>query len=221
MKLHEALRQRSSVRAFTAEPVDEATLARVVARASESPSWANTQPYRLALASGAACERLRRDMLAAAGSEMPSPEYDLLFAYPPELQSRRRAAGFGLYAALGIPREDRDRREAQYRENFAFFGAPAVGFLFAHEALGTYAALDAGIFLQSLLLAAFAEGLGTCAQASLASYPGVVRRHFDVPAGYRLLCGVSIGRPAAHPANDFRPGRIGNGDLLLSAAAAT
>lgn len=31
--------------------------------------------------------------------------------------------------------------------------------------------LDAGLFLQSFLLAAAAEGLGTCAQASLASYP--------------------------------------------------
>jgi len=220
MKLTEAVHGRSSIRAFAPDPVEEAVLARVVANALPSPSWANTQPYRLAVASGAACDRLRDDMLAAARGEMPAPEHDLLFAYPPELQMRRRAAGFGLYAALGIAREDRDRREAQYRENFAFFGAPAVAFLFAHEALGVYGVLDAGIFLQSYLLAAYAEGLGTCAQASLASYPGVVRRHFAVPPGHRLLCGVSIGWPAEHPANAFKPGRMQPSDLLVPASGA-
>jgi hypothetical protein len=31
---------------------------------------------------------------------------------------------------------------------------------------------------------------------SPASYPDVVRRHVEVPAGYRLLCGVSLGYAA-------------------------
>ena len=151
---------------------------------------------------------------------MPAPEHDLLFAYPPELQSRRRAAGFGLYAALGIARDDRDRREEQYRENFAFFGAPAVAFLFVHEALGAYAVLDAGIFLQSYLLAAYAEGLGTCAQASLASYPSVVRRHFDVPPGHRLRAGCRSGGPHAIPRTRFAPARMASSELLLPPTAA-
>ena len=138
---------------------------------------------------------------------MPSGEYPLLFDYPPPLQARRRATGFGLYGVLGIARDDHAAREAQYRRNFAFFDAPAVAFLFAHEALGAYAVLDAGVVLQSLLLLGAAEGLGMCAQASLASYPEVVRRHFAVPGGYRLLCGISIGHPADEPVNRFRPER--------------
>ena len=115
----------------------------------------------------------------------------------------------------------RDRGATQYRRNFAFFDAPAVAFLFAHQALGSYAVLDAGVFLQTLLLAGAAEGLGTCARAALASYPHVVRRHFDVPEGYRLLCGISLGWPAPDaPENAFRPGRMAVGDLLLSARPA-
>jgi hypothetical protein len=116
---------------------------------------------------------------------------------------------------MGIERHDRDRRAAQYRRNFAFFDAPAAAFLFAHEALGSYAVLDAGVFLQSFMLAAAAEGLGTCAQASLASYPQVVRRHFAVPDGYRLLCGVSLGWPAEAPENRFRPDRMTTEELLI------
>jgi nitroreductase len=157
-------------------------------------------------------------MLNAVEHEAPDSDHTLLFDYPAELQARRRAAGFGLFAALGIERHDRERREAQYKRNFAFFDAPAVAFLFAHGALGVYGVLDAGVFLQSLLLAATAEGLGVCAQAALASYPQVVRRHFAVPADYKLLCGVSIGYAAAAPENTFRPGRVGVEDLLIPAA---
>jgi len=218
MRVSEALRRRSSIRAFRPDPVDEALLRRVLATALESPSWANTQPYRLALAAGARCEALRRDLLEAAASGVPCGDHPLLFDYPEPLRSRRRAAGLGLYAALGIGREDTARREAQYRRNFAFFDAPAVAFLFAHEALGVYSVLDAGVFLQSLLLAAVEAGLGACAQASLASHPDVVRRHFDVPPGYRLLCGISLGYAADDPANGFRPVRATLDELLVGPA---
>lgn len=216
MHVHEALRHRSSTRAFRDTPIDEARLRRVVEVALESPSWANTQPYRLALATGDACDELRRDLLDAARSEMPSSDHPLLFEYPDELQSRRRATGFGLYEALGIARGDRTRRDEQFLRNFAFFDAPAVAFLFAHDALGVYSVLDAGIFLQSLLLAGAEEGLGMCAQAALASYPHLVRRRFSVPEGYRLLCGISIGEPADAPENRFRPARCTATELLLA-----
>lgn len=208
MDVIDALARRSSVRAFAPRPVDAGLLRRLVAEALEAPSWANTQPFQLAVAAGARCEALRRDMLAAADGTPPAGDHPLLFEYPPDLAARRRAAGLGLYGVLGIGRDDRERRGREYRRNFAFFDAPAVAFLFAHEGPGVYAVLDAGIFLQAFLLAATAAGLGTCAQASLASYPQVVRRHFAVPNGYRLLCGVAIGHPLEAAVNRFRPARV-------------
>ncbi|MBU6281418.1 nitroreductase [bacterium] len=219
MSVDEILRRRSSIRAFRADPVDPDLLARVIEGALQSPSWSNVQPYLLAVASGTECEALRRELIAASSSLVPSPEYPMLFEYPAPLNARRRATGFGLYGVLGIRREDHAAREEQYRRNFAFFGAPTVAFLFAHEALGAYAVLDAGVFLQSILLCGTAEGLGMCAQASLASYPDVVRGRFDVPDGYRLLCGISIGHPADEAVNRFRPVRMTPGELLLAPRA--
>jgi nitroreductase len=217
MHFDELLARRSSIRAFRPDPVDPHVLHGILAAALESPSWANTQPYRVALAAGDRCDALRRDMLAAAASDVPSPDHDMLFDYPPPLRGRRRDAGVGLYGVLDIARDDHAAREAQYRRNFAFFDAPAVAFLFAHGGLGTYSVLDAGVFLQSLLLAATHAGIGACAQASLASYPQVVRRHFDVPPEYRLLCGVSLGHPADEPVNRFRPPRASVDELLVAA----
>jgi nitroreductase len=201
------LKARSSVRAFTPEPVTDAQVERILTLAGEAPSWSNTQPYVVAIANGAACDALRKDMLQAADTRVPEGEFPLLMEYPPPLKERRHATGFGLYEALGIAREDREARAGQFRRNYEFFDAPCVMFLFAHDGLGSYGVLDAGLFLQTLLLAAQALGLSTCAQAALAGYPDVVRRHFEVPDRYKLLCGIAVGHAADVPVNKFRPSR--------------
>src|SRR5439155_26409704 len=140
------------------------------------------QPYKIALATGVLRERLESELLARydavvrvrAGGPiakahalltrrgMPDGDFDTRIDYPEELVPRRRATGFGLYAKLGIQREDRPARERQMRRNFEFFGAPVVFFLFVRRELHVYSVLDAGLFLQSLMLSAHARGLGTC-----------------------------------------------------------
>lgn len=219
MTASDTLSRRRSIRAFRPDPVPADVLDRILAAAQEAPSWSNTQPYRLGIAQGALRDRLAAELTAAydAGSKELSPEFEMPGAYPPELQLRRQATGYGLYETLGIAREDRAARNAQMRRNFEFFDAPVAMFVFVHEALGTYAALDAGVFLQSLMLAAVDEGLGTCAEGALALYSLPIRRHFAVPAGYKLLCGLSLGYPADDPVNAFRPARKGRDDLLVPA----
>ncbi len=220
MTASDLLIRRRSIRAFRPDPVAPDVLDRILAAAQEAPSWSNTQPYRLGLATGALRDALAADLTAAfdAGSKELAPEIPLPLSYPPELQRRRQATGFGLYETLGIAREDYAARNAQMRRNFEFFDAPVALFVFVHEALGQYAALDAGVFLQSLMLAAVDEGLGTCAEGALAMYSGPIRRRFDVPEGYKLLCGLSLGYPAEDRVNGFRPARKGRDELLLPVA---
>ncbi len=100
-------------------------------------------------------------------------------------------------------------------KNFSFFGAPTVLFVFCSADLGAYAALDTGAFIQSLSLAAHARGLGTCAQAALATWAGPVKRRFDIPPGYKLICGVSLGYPSDDPVNAYAPTRRTLGELCI------
>ncbi len=219
MDTQSALRRRHSTRQFSPRPIDDAVIDAILDDAREAPSWSNTQPWRVAVANGAVCDSLRHDLMAAAASRAPSPDYPQLFEYPPLLQARRRATGFGLYEKLGIAREDKEARARQFEKNFAIFDAPAALFLYAHKALEHYAVLDAGCFLMALLLSATARDVSTCAQAVLASFPDVVDRHFrrtsegsaeknDVDDDWKLLCGVAIGYAADDVVNTFRPARI-------------
>ncbi len=221
------IRSRRSVRDFLPRPIPQEVLDAVLEDASWAPSWSNTQPYRVAVASGALRDRLAaelcglfdRGMAAQHGGALakfkllltrkglPDGDFATQFTYPNDLQTRRRETGRGLYDLLGIGHHDRAARDRQMRRNFEFFGAPTALFLFAHRGLREFSVLDAGVYLQTLMLAAQARGLATCAQGALATWAGPVREAFDIPAPYRLICGVSIGYASAHVVNGFNPGR--------------
>lgn len=235
--LSSLLKSRRSVRDFSHRAIEPALITDILDDARWSPSWSNTQPYRLAIAQGAVKEKLKNDFLALydngvkleqAGlsrkliawltrSGLPDGDFNTLVDYPEELQERRRATGYGLYKLLRIDRHDHAARSAQMRRNFSFFGAPVVIFVFVHKRLGVYSVLDAGIYLQSLMLAAEVRGLGTCAQGALATWASPVRAAFEVPKDYRLICGVSLGWPSDHPVNQYNPGRLTSESLLIPA----
>ena len=234
--LPELLRARRSVRDFRPDAIPGEVLDAVLADAIWAPSWSNTQPYRVAIASGELKDHLARELTACydAGARalsggaigklkafltrdgLPDGDFNVHFEYPPDLLPRRRATGFGLYKLLGIDRNDYAARNAQMRRNFEFFGAPTAIFIFVHRGLHEYAVLDAGIFLQSLMLSAEARGLATCAQGALATWSGPVKAAFDVPKDYKLICGLAIGYASDHPVNRFNPGRGEVEDLLLA-----
>lgn len=227
------IRSRRSVRDFLPDPIPPSVLDAVLADANWAPSWSNTQPYRVAVATGAVrdriaaqlCDNFDHGMAAQHGGAwaklkllvtrrgLPDGDFKTQFDYPEDLQPRRRDTGRGLYQLLGIDRHDLAARDRQMRRNFEFFGAPTALFLFAHKGLHEFSVLDAGIWLQTLMLSAHAHGLATCAQGALATWAGPVRQAFSVPAPYQLICGVSIGYASSHTVNQYNPGR---GDVALA-----
>jgi len=166
---------------------------------------------------GGVIDRLR---LMVTRRGLPDGDFRTRFEYPDDLQPRRRETGHGLYATLGIDRRDRAARDRQMRRNFEFFGAPAVVFLFVHRGLHEFSALDAGLYLQTLMLSAHARGLASCAQGALATWAGPVRAAFEIPPPYRLICGVSIGHASDHAVNRYNPGRPDPMRLRLAPRAA-
>ena len=69
--------------------------------------------------------------------------------------------------------------------------------------------LDYGMFLQTLMLAARAKGLHTCAEASIASYPDIVRRELGLADDQVVICGMAMGyADGAAVVNTFQPERI-------------
>jgi len=217
------VRARHSVRDFRPDPVDESTLAAILDDARHSPSWSNTRPYCVAIATGERLDRLRGSYTAAFDAslgiqhkrpgaiiktvlkrQLPDGDFRTWKRYPDDLRPRSVKIGKALYAHLGIGRHDRAARDAQNRRNCEFFGAPVVLWLFVHKDLLPFSAHDAGLMLQTLILSAQSRGVGSCPLGVLATWRYPVDAEFAVPDNYVLITGLALGYASDDRVNDFR-----------------
>ena len=206
----DAISTRRSVRGFLPTPVDEAIVTRLLELAAWAPSGSNIQPWKAHVLTGAPLKRLSDDLCAAHfAGEPEAREYEY---YPTKWRSpyidRRRKLGGTLYQLTGVGRGDKEAELRQRGRNYIFFGAP-VGLVFSiDDDLEQGSWLDYGMFLQTFMVAARGRGLDTCAQAAIANYPTIVRRHLAIPESEKVICGMALGwADPDEPANALVPDR--------------
>jgi nitroreductase len=198
MEIERALRERRSIRAFTDEPVADATIRELLEVARWAPSWANTQGSGVIVVRGAALERIAAafDARAGIGAERRFDLPPLGPEWPPPLRARMQE----LLAA-----RERVAGGASPAARAVFFGAPCMVYFTIDEAIQAgYACFDLGLLVQSFCLAAHGRGLGTCIMARAVAYPDLLRELLPQARGRRFVVGVALGVPdRAAPVNGF------------------
>jgi len=229
------LASRRTTRDFLPTPVTQEIIDQLLTDSLTAPSWSNTRPFKVAVATGEVKDRISNEFLSRWGVlskimrrgiknklrllisryGLPTSNRSIVKPYVPELKPRAERVGRELYTLFGVARGDREARDKQWAKNYSFFGAPVELFIYIHKSLHIYAASDAGLMMENLILSAHARGLGTCAQGAVNIWDDVVRREFEIPKEYRLLCGMAIGYPSDSPVNSFKANRIGVEELLF------
>lgn len=216
MEFGELVRSRYSCRKFLADPVPRQTIEGILELAQQTPSWCNTQPWKLLLVSGGALGDFREQLYAHAAAGNPAhPDFPFPARYEGIYRERRKVCGVQLYQSLGIGREDRAAAAEQSLDNFRLFGAPHLALISTEEDLGVYGALDCGLYIANFMLVVKNAGLDSIAQAALASHADFIRSYFDLPAQRRLVCGIAFGYgDAGHPVNGYRTERAAITDAV-------
>jgi nitroreductase len=208
MDISEAINQRKSIRAFKPDPIPLGVLKQILEESIRAPSWANTQPWEFAVATGKPLDEIREGF-SKKGLTSPSPDVPR----PPEFPERYAARIRVLDKQNRlVTQKDWDSRRIQ---NFKHFGAPAVIYLLAGrefyyqtKGLNVWALYDCGAVAQNIMLLATKYGLGTVVQAQAAAYPDVLRKALEIPESKIIILGIAIGYPDwDHPINQFRTER--------------
>ena len=198
----QAITGRHSVRAFTPQAVDKATLLELLNIAARAPSGTNCQPWNVYVATGAARDRIVAEVCAlhdAGRSDKSLAEtYSESYPYYPEQWispyiDRRRENGWGLYGLLGIQKGEKDKMHAQHQRNFKLFDAPVALFFTVNKAMGIGSKMDIAMMMQNLMVAAHARGLATCPQAAWNHYHKVVLPIVGAGEDEELVCGMALG----------------------------
>lgn len=229
------LASRRTTRSFLPTPIPQELLDQVLADALTAPSWSNTRPFKIAVASGDKRNRLSAEFGARWATVatnlkrgkigklklfltrygLPTSNRLISKPYHDDLKPASMRLGAELFGTLGIARDDRDARDRWWGTNYDFYGAPTELFVFIHKSLDVFAASDAGLMMENLILSAHAHGLGTCAQGAVAIWEDAVRAEFEISDEYRILCGIAIGYPSDAKDNSFQAHRIPVEELLF------
>lgn len=202
-----AVLARRSTRAFLDRPVARPVVEELLTLAARAPSGGNLQPWRVDVVAGEALASLKaliRERGADEGPELaiyPSP-------LPEPFRGRRFASGEALYAALGIAREDKPARRAQFDRNFDAFGAPVLLVFSLDRMFDRPQWAHLGMFMQTLMLLAGERGLATCPQEAWAMVHRIVGDFLGHGPDTIIHCGMALGHADPdHPVNALRTDR--------------
>lgn len=225
---------RHSTRDFLPTPVDDELIEQIISDGLTSPSWSNTRPIVIAVAKGDVRDRLSVEFLSRWNAikdvrgggiltkikavlkrhGLPTSNWIVTRSPPKDLMPRSKKQGKELYSYVEIDRDDKEARDGAWARNYEFFGAPVELFVFTHKSLGKFAASDAGLFMQNLILSAHSKGLGTCPQGAVAIWEDAVRKEFDIDKKYSLLCGICLGYPSNEKINSFEAHRLSPSEIM-------
>jgi len=229
------LASRRTTRDFLPDEVPEELLNEILTDALTAPSWSNTRPFKIAVASGEVRNRISTEFLerwnflsenlkrgwkgkvaiAFTRKGLPTSNRIVARKYHDDLKAASMRLGAELFGTLGIARNDRAARDAWWGSNYNFYGAPTELFIYIHKSLDIFAASDAGLMMENLALSAHARGLGVCMQGAVSIWDDVVRKEFNIPKNYRLLCGIAIGYPSSAKDNTFKAHRLTPEEILF------
>ncbi len=194
MELLDAMLSRTSKRDFEDKPVPKETIEKILSASLRAPSWANSQPWEIAVSTGKTSEFIKSNLYELAKNCAPiNPDYPFPDAWPEKQNNNIFETGKHRFEYIGIGREDAEKRREFTLSNYNFFNSRTAIFIYLEESLGAWSILDSGMLIQNILLSAHDSGLGACPQAYLVAYPDILRKAFDLPRNKRFILGISIG----------------------------
>ncbi|WP_323802766.1 nitroreductase [Sulfitobacter litoralis] len=199
MELKQAMQERRSIRGFKKDPVSRALLEEVVALANRAPSSMNTQPWHLHVLTGDPLEKVREgNSTRMLQGVPPVREISDHGAYAGIHRDRQVGIAKQLFAAMGIEREDKERRQDWVMRGFRQFDAPVSIVVCFDKSLddnGTIAHFDLGAVTYGLVLAAWSKGLGCVINGQGIMQSPVVREHAQIPDDQVIMTCVAMGWP--------------------------
>jgi len=211
----EALEQRSSKRAYLDKAVSKEIQEKILNAAAQTPSGANMQPWVTYAVSDPAMlkkigDAIIEKMDAGITHDQFIQYYPVKWVNP--YKKRRIVTGAGLYKLMEVDRKDNETRVQMWKDNFRWFGAQTVIFVFTDKANidGAQGAfIDCGAYMQSIMLAAQEFGVDSCPQGSTTEFGKVVAQALETPDNLALLYSVVLGYADKDAKiNTYRPARV-------------
>ena len=218
MTFSELIKARRSVRGYRPDPVPREVIEEIISVAKWAPSSMNTQPWHVHVVTGEPLDNIRRgnteNMLAGVP---PKREFPMRESYEGIHRKRQVEVAVQLFDAMGIAREDTERRTDWVMRGFRQFDAP-VSLVLTYDKYLEPAAIsqfDLGAFSHAIVLAAWERGLGCVINGQGIMQSHVVRTQAQIPDDQVIMICIAMGYPDdSFVANDVKSRREDNKNFV-------
>ena len=205
MTYDEVVMGRRSIRGYLDKPVPRGVIEEVLTLAMRSPTSMNTQPWHFHVITGEPPDRIRKgNTERILAGEPDSREFRRGEPFAGVHRERQVGVAKQLFGAMGIERDDKDKRQDWVLRGFRQFDAPVSIVVTYDRALhgSDIAPFDAGAVTNALVNAAWSKGLGCVVNSQGIMQSPVVREHAGIPEDQVIMICVAMGYPDERfPAN--------------------
>jgi nitroreductase len=198
MEFSELIKARKSVRGYQQKPVPREVIEEILSVAKWSPSSMKTRPWDVHVVTGEPLERIRRGNTENMVKGVPPKrDFPMKESYEGIHRKRQVDIAIQLFDAMGIARDDKERRTDWVMRGFRQFDAP-VSLVLTYDKYLEPAAIsqfDLGALSHAIVLAAWERGLGTVINGQGIMQSAVVREHAGIPDDQNIMICIALGYP--------------------------
>ena len=205
-KFNELMKERHSVRKFQKKEIPENTLKEIMSTSLLSPSWCNSQPWNIYIASGKTIEEIRKIWISK-NKENIKAYSDIPPAHRTDFSERSQKIMETLFKDVGEFLKD-PQMKLFNEANVLMFNAPTVVYLTLNKGHSKFSVLDLGGLGMSIMLAAKSHGVDSMIAYELIKYPDVLRNLCKIPENEDIIIGIALGYKEDDILNKFRSKKI-------------
>ena len=194
--------ERHSVRKFQSKDIPKELLKDIISTSLLSPSWTNSQPWKLYVASGKALEEIKKIWLSNYEKKVERTP-DIPIAHRNEFSEISQKNMGDLIQTF------KDFSKTDIMDyNYIMFNAPTVIYFTLNKGYSKWSTYDLGAISMSLMLAAKDKGIDSIQATSVVVFPDVLRKILKIPDNEDIIIGIALGYEEKCLANDYRANKL-------------
>ena len=199
----ELMKERHSCRKFQPKKIPEEVLKDIISISLMSPSWCNSQPWTIYVATGNTLEEIRKEWISK-NKEKVKGYADINPGHRTDFSERSQAT-MAKFFKIGDNLTNKNELE---ESNADFFNAQAMVYLTLNKGHQPYSVLDLGGIEMAIMLAAKDHGVDSIPAYTTIMYPDVLRKYMKISDKEDIVIGVALGYEEKSPLNDLRSEKL-------------
>ena len=199
----ELMKERHSATIFQSKKIPEEVLKDIISISLHAPSWCNSQPWTIYVATGNTLEEIRKEWIAKHKENIKGYS-DIPPGHRTDFSERSQGSMAKFYKVW----EDLPQINVKEDPNSYIFNAQAMVYLTLNKGHKEYSVLDLGGIEMSIMLAAKDHGVDSIPAYTTIKYPDVLRKHMKISDREDIVIGVALGYEEKCQFNDYRAEKL-------------